>query len=164
MNTKYALVFGPHGPPVQWESDVDTGEEPEPGSWQVLHPGQDPRASRTQYLVFDTVVTARAHEEIQSIQLPVLSCPVKRRPPQLARRRSGVSLPHSVSGHTCLCPPGLCFPTTLALQWPLLPQTLSSPLASPHPAWKAQTQLPNESHLLGSLPGQSLGGSLLPNE
>ena len=40
----------------------------------------------SQYLVFGTVVTARAHKEVQSIQLPVLSSPVKRCPSQLTRK------------------------------------------------------------------------------
>lgn len=61
--------------------------------------GQEPRSWSlpwdlwSQYLVFDTVVTARAHEEIQSTQLPMLHSPVKRCPSQLAGEKKRVTLP-----------------------------------------------------------------------
>lgn len=91
------------------------------------HPSQEPRAwpspgtHKSQYLVFDTVVTARAHKEVQSIQLPVLSCPVKCCPSQLTGEEKRVNLP---------CPAHLASvsPTTRGLRWPLLPQILSPPL------------------------------------
>lgn len=75
--------------------------------------------SATRYLVFDTVVTARAHEEVQSIQLSMLRSSVKCCSSQLIRRQEPVSL-RRLPVPTPPLLAGLGFPH---LSCPILPAT-----------------------------------------